>query len=80
MITPYVNPYRMGGYEGCGPDWTGAYAKCGCRAVARPRASGPTLGLAGVLDELAPGPKLALGVLLLVGGVVIFQAVEAGRR
>lgn len=77
MITTYHNPYRMGGYVGCGPDWTGVHAKCGCRAEAAPHVGGPTLGLAGAIDDLAPAPKLLLGVGLLVGAVVLFRAVSA---
>ena len=74
MVT-YTNPYRMGGYEGCGPDWNGR--RCPCVAVAPPRASGPTLGgLSGAVDELDPLPKLALGVALLAGAFVILSALD----
>lgn len=78
MITTYNNPYRMGGYEGCGPDWTGK-KRCPCLAVGAPRASGPTVGFSGVIDELGPVPKLAVGLAMLAGAFVILKALDGAK-
>lgn len=75
MITSYVTPYRMGGYEGCGPDWTGK-KRCPCLAVGPSRASGPTVGFSGVIDELGPGAKLGVGIAMLAGAFVILKALD----